>query len=132
MLDPLAVGFLPSSLHTGVPEMDSQHEALFGRLVYLKNLCLGQNSLPAAEAEGLLDFLREHYATEAQLAMDMNIDFSGHAEQHRVMLQGVGKALGDAVEGCADVFGVLRYIEYWFERHIAHEDMPLSVSLIKG
>ena len=29
----------------------------------------------------------------------------------------------------ADVFGLIRYVEYWFERHITEEDKGLGESL---
>lgn len=121
--------FLPMALRIGVPEIDAQHESLFRRLASLKELCLSGNSLPAAEAEGLLAELRQHFATEEEFAGTVQMDFSRHSMRHQGMLEAVSKALNDAVEGRADIFGVLRYIEYWFERHIAQDDMPLGACL---
>lgn len=117
---------LPAELITGSPEIDAQHEALFGRLVYLKDLCLRTRHLPLSEAEALLQDLREHYRTEEKLAEATGIDFSEHARQHEVMLLAAGKTLKEVVEGRANVFGLLRYLDYWFERHIAEEDMLIA------
>lgn len=119
--------FLPLSLQIGIHEIDAQHEALFARLVALKRLCLKNSFLPAADAADLLATLRTHFATEEELAAQAKIDFSRHASQHQQMFGDVSKALNDAVAGQADIFGVLRYIEYWFERHIAQEDRQLNV-----
>lgn len=121
--------FLPDALHIGIADIDAQHEGLFRQLVALKGLCLGHNLLPANEAAGLLAALEEHYATEAQWAAEFSVDFTAHGRSHQKMLGMVSKALNEAVEGRADVFSTLRYIEYWFERHIAHEDSKLGEAL---
>lgn len=118
--------FLPPSLHIGIAEIDSQHATLFRRLVWLKRQCLQNNFLSADDAESLLAYLRGHFLTEEQYAGEANLDFSGHARRHQEMLDNVARALHAAVAGQADVYGVLRYIEYWFERHIVHEDMRLG------
>lgn len=118
--------FLPAELLIGVPQIDAQHAELFRRLVVLKENFLRDRVLLAADAESLACALREHYATEEQLAEQLGMDFSVHANDHQSMLKTVGKALNDVVEGRADMFGTLRYIEYWFERHILIDDMPLG------
>lgn len=118
--------FLPIELHIGIPEIDAQHEALFARLVYLKHTCLEEKRLPRAEAEALLDALREHYVTEEHFAQKLQMDFSVHVRQHEVMLRAVSKTLNEVLAGRANVFSLLRYLEYWFERHIADEDMVLG------
>ena len=121
--------FLPLSLHIGVEEIDAQHAELFGHLVRLKRLCLNINRLPANEADALLARLRRHFATEARYAAEAGIDFAAHTIRHQTMLEQVTKALKGASAANTDVFGVLRYVEYWFERHIAHEDQELAEKL---
>lgn len=118
--------FLPSPLRIGVPEIDEQHDALFRHLVVLKALCLRDGFLPTEEADALLAALQDHYATEERLAGEAGMDFVGHARDHQEMLGIVGKALRDLAEGRGDVFGTLRYVEYWFERHITQDDMCLG------
>lgn len=118
--------FLPEELQIGVAEIDCQHDALFGRVVELKATCLGCESIPQPCADELLRSLNEHYATEERHALAMGMDFSVHAHEHETMLHSVSRALAEAVAGRADVFGVLRYVEYWFERHIATEDFKLG------
>lgn len=120
--------FLPKELIIGVPEVDAQHEALFARLVFLKELCLETKHLPLEQAEGLLAALQEHYATEECLAAGNDIDFSEHARQHEMMLRAVGKTLMEVVAGRANIFSLLRYLDYWFERHIAEEDRLLGLA----
>lgn len=127
-MDKEAVRFLPTELLIGVEEIDIQHAALFKRLVALKEGYLANQGFHAAQADELIAALREHYATEERLAGEIGMDFSAHAENHRNMLQLVGKALNEVAEGRADLFGTLRYVEYWFERHIAQDDMCLGAA----
>ena len=118
---------LPAELVTGLPDIDAQHEAIFGRLVAIKDLCLNHRHLPGSEAEALLQALREHYEAEEKLAAAMGRDFSEHARQHEIMLLAAGKTLKEVVEGRANVFALLRYLDYWFERHIADDDALLAL-----
>lgn len=118
--------FLPGPLLIGVAEIDAQHDALFRQLVVLKGLCLRDGFLPLDEAERLLLALQDHYATEERLAAEAGMDFADHARGHREMLELVRKALHEVAEKRGDVFGTLRYVEYWFERHITQEDMCLG------
>jgi len=122
--------FLPTPLVIGIPQVDAQHDDLFRRLVVLKGVCLSEGSLPPAEADALLAALVEHYATEEQLAERCGIDFTGHTGEHQEMLRLVSKSLNEVLEGRADVFSTLRYVEYWFERHIAHDDRQLGASAL--
>lgn len=124
-----ALRFLPLTLHIGIEEIDAQHAELFGHLVRLKRLCLNINRLPANEADALIARLRKHFATEAHYAAEAGVDFAAHTIRHQTMLEQVTKALKGASAANADVFGVLRYVEYWFERHIAHEDQELADAL---
>lgn len=121
--------FLPVALHIGIEEIDAQHADLFGHLVRLKRLCLNINRLPANEADALIARLRKHFATEAHYAAEAGVDFTAHTIRHQTMLEQVTKALKGASAANTDVFGVLRYVEYWFERHIAHEDQELADKL---
>jgi len=118
--------FLPTGLLLGIEQIDLQHAELFHRMLLLKESFLNEGRLLPAEADGIVQALREHYATEERLAEEVGMDFTEHAAGHRNMLQMIGKALSDGVEGRADVSGTLRYIEYWFERHIAQDDRLLG------
>lgn len=128
MNDQIAV-FLPDSLVLNVPELDDQHAALFARLSKLKSLCIEANCLPTDQAEALLESLRVHCATEEALALEAGLDFSIHAGKHQAMLKGIAKTLEQVRQEHMDVYSLIRYIEYWFERHIREEDMALGVEL---
>lgn len=122
----VAPAFLPEALHIDIPEIDNQHAALFSRLADLKALCIEANALPEAEADALMLILREHCATEERLAIASGLDFSLHAIKHEKMLKSIAKTLADVREGKTDVFSLIRFLEYWFERHISEEDKVLG------
>ena len=122
----VAPAFLPEALHIDVPEIDNQHAALFARLANLKALCIAANALPVVEAEALMLALREHCATEERLATAAGLDFSLHAVKHGKMLKSIAKTLADVQAGKMDVFSLIRFVEYWFERHISEEDKSLG------
>lgn len=121
--------FLPRELLVDVPAIDRQHDDLFTQFEALKAICLEQNILPAAEAEALLDNLEVHFATEEKFALDAGIDFGRHGEKHRKMLASVRKMLANVIVGELDAFSLIRYLDYWFERHIREEDKSLGRSL---
>lgn len=124
--------FLPDALIINVPEVDEQHAGLFARLAHLKHRCIETNCLPGEDAIGLLESLRIHCATEERLANQANVDFTAHAKKHQQMLKGIEKTLHDVRNGKTDIFSLIRYIEYWFERHINEEDKELGRHLQKA
>lgn len=120
---------LPDRLLLSVPEIDDQHRALFAQLDEIKAACVEKNHLPAAMSEQLLQALREHFCTEERLAELAGCDFAEHAQSHEEILVAIKKGLADACNGTKDVFGVLRFLEYWFERHITEKDIALGRNL---
>lgn len=124
--------YLPAALAVGVPEMDTDHERLFGCLEALKSACLGSEGLPLPQAESLYQTLQAHCALEESLAIAAGVDFADHREKHRRMLLSIRRMLDEVEAGRADVFSLLRYIDYWFERHIVDADQGLANSLLQG
>lgn len=121
--------FLPVELMIEVDEVDDQHAELFARLAHLKDLCIEKNGLPVKEADELFAALCLHCDTEERLANEAGIDFAMHAFKHQKMLRGIYRTLQEVREGRMDVFSLIRFIEYWFERHIIEDDKPLGVQL---
>jgi hemerythrin-like metal-binding protein len=124
-----SLSFLSEDLILDVDVIDCQHNELFGRLDALKALCVERNALPEVEAEALLNALVAHFSAEEKLARAAGLDFRAHGEKHQRMLEGIQKMLFEVVSGCMDVFTLLRYIDYWFERHIVYEDKLLALNL---
>src|SRR6185369_958764 len=97
--------FLPDALLINVPEIDAE------------------------DAAKLLEILRTHCATEEALAREAGLEFSSHAAKHQQMLKGIAKTLDEVGEGHTDAFSLIRYLEYWFERHIREEDIGFGLRL---
>lgn len=121
--------YLPIELLIDVPEIDDQHAELFARLEQLKVHCIDMNCMPLDEADALFTALSIHCETEEHFAKKAEIDFSTHAFKHQKMLRGIYRTLQEVRDGRMDVFSLIRFIEYWFERHIIDEDKPLGVLL---
>jgi len=128
-MDKQTAVYLPEALFIDIPMIDDQHAGLFRQLAELKALCVEKNELPGKEAERLYSLLREHCATEEHLAHEAELNFRDHATKHQQMLDSVAKALTEVSEERMDVFSMIRYLEYWFERHIREEDKNLGLNL---
>lgn len=124
-----SLSYLPSALVIDVPEIDEQHAHLFEQLEEFKASCIEHNAYQADEAEALFATLTTHCQTEERLARQAGLDFRRHGEKHRVMLRGIRKMIDDMENPGADVFSLIRYVDYWFERHIQEEDRNLGVNL---
>lgn len=122
-------GLLPQALLIDLPEIDVQHEEIFRRIEALKNASFGSAPVALDEFHSLLDYLEWHFASEERLAGQMRVDFAAHARIHDANLHTLRKALAAVHDGARDVHSFLRYIEYWFERHITDEDKPFAARL---
>ncbi len=121
--------FLPSVLCVDVDEIDDQHAALFQRLAMLKEACFAANAVSDAEAHALIDALQKHFMTEARLAKAAGMSFTEHAIKHQKMLRGITRMMDQVRAGENDIFSLIKFIEYWFERHIVEEDKSLGHNL---
>lgn len=124
--------FLPAALVMGISEIDEQHGTLFAQLEDIKAVCLEKNALPPALGKALQATLAEHFATEKRYAEAAGIYFSEHGRAHQMMLAAITKAIASVNEGSQDVFSVLRFVEYWFERHISEYDLPLGQRVLEA
>lgn len=128
-MDIVTHNLLPEALVLDVPEVDAQHEEIFFRVEWLKALCLEANGLVDAPADEFLMFLKEHFSTEERIAREAGLDFSEHARKHAENLAMMTRAVDEVRTGERDIFSLLRYLEYWFERHIVEEDKPFADGL---
>lgn len=121
--------YLPEMLAVEWQAMDDDHERLFAQLETVKRLCMDTDRLPLHEAETLYRVLVEHCALEEGLARAAGLEFGRHGMKHQKMLQTIRKMLDEVIAGHVDVFSLLRYVDYWFERHIVDEDRALADQL---
>lgn len=125
----MLTGLLPDALVIDHPEVDAQHEQIFIRIETLKIACF-EGDDPAIEVfDDLLTFLGHHFATEERIAREVGLEFSQHAKTHHDNLYVLSKALDEVRRKARDVYSFLRYVEFWFERHILEEDKPFGARL---
>ena len=120
---------LPETLAVEIPAMDVQHEQIFVHLEALKQACFGNSHLPAEEFKQLLNALEQHFIDEEHLALDAGIEFSRHAEVHKDNIVSLKDTLDIVLTGLSDPYSFLRYMEFWFERHIVQWDKPFANQL---
>lgn len=123
--------FLPDALVMGISEIDGQHGTLFAQLEDIKAVCLEKNYLPPPLGKALQATLEEHFATEQRYAEAAGIYFAEHGRAHQKMLAAIDKAVASVNDGSQDIFSVLRFVEYWFERHISEYDLPLGQRVLE-
>lgn len=124
-----SLSYLPNALVIEIPEIDLQHARLFEQLAVFKASCIEHNAFVPEEAEAIFQTLVDHCATEERLAGEAGLDFRRHGDKHRLMLNSIRKRLDAMEHPDADVYGLIRYVEYWFERHITEEDKHLGKQL---
>ena len=77
-MTPPFAGLLPDALLIDLPEIDAQHDQIFGRIEALKAACYGSGPAPLEDFQGLLDYLQFHFATEERMAREAGVDFLDH------------------------------------------------------
>ena len=55
-MTPPFAGLLPDALLIDLPEIDAQHDQIFGRIEALKAACYGSGPAPLEDFQGLLDY----------------------------------------------------------------------------
>lgn len=125
-------GLLPEALQVDHPELDPQHEEIFVLIESLKTHCFDEGGLPDAQFERLLNRFEQHFSTEERIAEAAGLEFAQHARVHRTQLRTMRRALEEVLAGVRDVHSFLRFVEFWFERHIQQEDQPFVEMLRRG
>ncbi len=121
---------LPLSLYTNVHEIDLEHNELFEFLEGFKEYCFDSIPMPQLKRDALQQMLESHFETEAHLAKTAGIDFSHHEAVHINMLDVVLKTLNQMASKNSDLYSLIRYIDYWFEKHILNYDIQFARNII--
>jgi hemerythrin-like metal-binding protein len=122
---------LPQNLRTNIHEIDYEHNELFVFLEGFKRYCFASDPLPQAKRDALLQMLASHFETEDNFAKNADIEFSHHERAHINMLDVVLKSLNQMSTKNSDLYGLIRYINYWFEKHILMFDLSLAQNITK-
>lgn len=120
---------LPAALVIDIPEVDEQHQEIFTRIELLKVACVDGGYAGISAFDDLLVFIAHHFTTEEHIAAQAGLEFSRHTKAHHDNLYVLSKALDEVRRGASDVYSFLRYLEFWFERHILEEDKPFAILL---
>lgn len=123
--------FLPEGLLVDFPLIDVQHDGIFRGLQTLKVLCVDGGNALSKEFDAVVDLFADHFATEERLAAEAGLDFCEHARIHRETLRLLRRASADAVMAATGGHALLRYCEYWFERHINQTDRYFVQDLMR-
>jgi hemerythrin-like metal-binding protein len=117
---------LPQNLRTNIHEIDYEHNELFVFLEGFKRYCFVAESIPQSKRDTLLQMLATHFETEESFAKTAGIEFSHHERAHINMLDVVLKSLNQMSVNNSDLYSLIRYINYWFEKHILTFDLSLA------
>lgn len=121
---------LPLSLHTHVHEIDTEHNELFEFLESFKEYCFDSTPMPQLKRDALHQMLESHFETEAHLAEKAGLNFSYHEAAHDNMLDMVMRSLNQMSSKNSDLYSLIRYIGYWFEKHILDYDIQLARNIL--
>jgi len=120
---------LPKSLMVNVPAMDIEHHELFMYLEEFKESCFDSAHITLEKRDVLYGLLLKNCQTEKVLAQSVNFDFTSHALAHAQMLKIVFHTLNQLSSNNGDIYTLIRYISYWFERHILEYDIQIAQGL---
>jgi hemerythrin len=117
---------LPSHLRVNIPEVDTEHNEPFLFLEEFKRYCFEKVLVPLEKRNALRNVLIDHFATEFALAKRSKLDFDLHGKAHANMFKVVSQALDQMSTNNSDLYSLIRYIDYWFEKHILDYDIPMA------
>lgn len=81
------------------------------------------------EAEALYQTYRSSTVTARQTRRCRRLTSPEHNQKHQAMLAGVPQMIDEVLHERLDVLSLIRYVDYWFERHILDEDKHLAEAL---
>lgn len=123
---------LPNELHTGVDEMDAQHEALFSAMQSIKTALMTPDADLAAGMQQLLRLqadMAAHFRWEESAAAARAIPFAEHAAEHGRLLALIDKKIAEAQNGSGNIPALLVFLDRCFEMHVTHFDQTLGQGL---
>ena len=111
------------------PMIDRQHAEIHSLLSSVTDEYLKTGKLHSQRVQRLLVLIGQHFATEEQLAKKAALPFTEHAKVHNDNLQQMRDSFDLVAEGLSDTTAFLRYVDFWFMRHILQFDKPFAADL---
>lgn len=119
--------------YTGLPEVDRQHEALFGLVNRLHDARAHQAEVLAETFTDLRDYVREHFSLEERLMAEAGLDPAYMARHHGAHENFVRRLdeLWDAHRSGSDSAAeeLLGFLVAWLREHILHTDRNMALEI---
>lgn len=120
---------LPDDYFVDYCEIDKQHTEIYAQLAALSAEYLDSGELPVIGFQHLLQLIEQHFAAEEALAAQAAIPFAEHTKVHHDNLQQMRDTFDIVQNGLSDPVAFIRYVDFWFLRHIVLFDKPFVLSL---
>jgi hemerythrin len=120
-----------TALSIGVPELDAQHEELFGRVDRLLDAMLVHDRSEAVRLIGFLErYVEEHFDVEERLMRESGYpDLALHVAEHRAFRADIAELVGSlAADGPTArlVLRLEREVTSWLRDHVYSTDHCLA------
>ena len=119
--------------YTGLPEVDRQHEALFGLVNRLYDARGHRAELLEQAFADLRDYVREHFSLEEALMAESGID-AGYIARHHAAHENFVMRVDElwnfhraGSESAADE--LLGFLMAWLREHILHTDRKMALEI---
>lgn len=119
--------------YTGLPEVDRQHEALFGLVNRLHDARTHRDEILGPTFDDLRDYVREHFALEEKLMAEAALDagyIARHHAAHENFIMRLDE-LWDAHRAGSDTAAeeLLGFLMAWLREHILHTDRNMALDI---
>lgn len=119
--------------YTGLPEVDRQHEALFGLVNRLYDARSLRADILGATFADLRDYVREHFTLEERLMAEAGLD-AAYIARHHAAHENFVKRLDElwhaheaGIESAADE--LLMFLVAWLREHILRADRNMALEI---
>ena len=120
---------LPDEYLVDHRRIDKQHAEIFTRLAALSDEYENSGKVGKTGVKRLLQQIGKHFATEEEIAEKAGLLFAEHSKVHNDNLQQMKDSFDLVTDGLADTTAFLRYVDFWFMRHILQFDKPFVAEL---
>lgn len=121
------------SYYTGLPEVDRQHEALFGLVNHLYEARGHRSEMLDQAFADLRDYVREHFSLEERLMAEAGIDPAGitrHQAGHANFIARIDELWALHLAGSeAAADELLGFLIAWLREHILHTDQTMALEI---
>ena len=118
---------------TGLPEVDSEHEAMFALVNRRDGAKAGGGAMLERVLDDLGDYVRDHFALEEKLMLDAGVDAAHqdeHLAAHAVFIERLGEFRRHSVAGSeAAADEVLAFLTGWLKQHIQWTDRKMAMEI---